>query len=480
MHANYPEYVLGIVKRAPRVARTLAAMIAVGAAPLAALGASLDLTLERAVELALANHRIIQSAEFALRGEALGLQTAQSAFELKIIPTGTLGRIGSNAFTTTTGYNSSVGVQVSRRFETGTLVSLGPSYNRFGSDRNTTLTLNLEQPLVRGWDPEVSRDPVLRAEFSLGSSRRAFEQARNNVALEAIAAYYGVLREHQLLAFAAAQRSRIEQHTVVAESKERSGLIGPMDLLRARIRLTDAEDALNQARVSSEAAMNRLRRALDLPLDAQIRLATPAEARLNGFDLEAEALARRAEIVQMRADVEEALRVAEVARKNVLPEVTLHVTAGQATQVDPFLVQYVPTTQRQWSVYLQSSTDLRRTGEKNAWRQALLRAEASRSALDTKIEEVRRQVREQRLQLADARVRIGLREEQIHQAETRLALAQVKFSHDMASNLDVIEAEGELQRAEASIAAARADYAVGVYQLRAMAGHLLDAFASRS
>jgi outer membrane protein TolC len=40
-----------------------------------------------------------------------------------------------------------------------------------------------------------------------------------------------------------------------------------------------------------------------------------------------------------------------------------------------------------------------------------------------------------------------LREEQIRQGESRLALAQVKFSHDMASNLDVIEAETELQRA---------------------------------
>jgi outer membrane protein TolC len=50
----------------------------------------------------------------------------------------------------------------------------------------------------------------------------------------------------------------------------------------------------------------------------------------------------------------------------------------------------------------------------------------------------------------------------------------VKFSHDMASNLDVIEAESELQRAAASLAGARADYAIGIYQLRAMAGRLLE------
>jgi len=125
-------------------------------------------------------------------------------------------------------------------------------------------------------------------------------------------------------------------------------------------------------------------------------------------------------------------------------------------------------------VYLESCAEFSRKAEENAWRQALLRVESTRLALETKTEEIRRQVREQRLQLADLRVRIGLREEQIRQGESRLALAQVKFSHDMASNLDVIEAESELQRAAASLAGARADYAIGIYQLRAMAGRLLE------
>ena len=455
------------------VALRIAALAASALAPAVSAGAALELTLERAVETALASHRTIQTADFGVRGERLSVETAQSAFELKIVPTGTLGRIGSNALTTTTGYNSSVGVQVSRRFETGTVLAMGPSLNRTGTDRNTSLNVSLEQPLVRGWDSEITRDPLRRAEFSLTSSQRALEQARNNVALEAIGAYYNVLREQQLLAFALAQRDRIEQHTAVAGSKERSGLIGPMDLLRARIRLKDAEDSLNQARVTVQSAMNRLRRALDIPLDTALALGPPGPPRMDGEDLEAEAVARRFEILQLRAELDEAVRVAGVAQKNVFPEVTLHVAAGQATLVDPFLVQYVPTTQRQWSVYLQSSTDLSRTAEKNAARQATLRVDSARFALESKIEEVRRQVREQRLQLDDARVRIGLREDQIRQAESRLALAQVKFSHDMASNVDVIEAETELQRAETSLAAARADFAVGVYQLRALAGHLL-------
>jgi outer membrane protein TolC len=440
-----------------------------------ASAAALEVTLERAVETTLSGQRSLRTAAFSVEGEQLGLATARTAFDLKILPTGSVGRIGDSALTTTTGYNGSIGVQFSKVFEgTGTQISLGPSYNRSGSETNTTLTLHLQQPLLRGWDSVVTMDPVRRAEHSFASSQRALQQTKVNSALETIAAYYTALREQRLFAFAVDQLKRIDEHTAIAASKERSGLIGPMDLLRAQVRLKDAEDAVNQGRVSVEAAMNRLKRAMDVPLDSDVKLVQPRDAGLESLDYEAEAVANRIELVQMRADVDEAARQAEVAQRNIRPEVTLHITAGQATQVVPFLVQFVPTTSRQWAIYLESSAEFSRKAEENAWRQAVLRAETARFNLETKTEEVRRQVREQRLQLADLRVRIGLREEQIRQAESRLALAQVKFSHDMASNLDVIEAETELQRAQATLTAARADYAVGIYQLRAIAGRLLD------
>jgi hypothetical protein len=73
--------------------------------------------------------------------------------------------------------------------------------------------MHLAQPLMRGWDSVVTLDPVHRAQHSVASSERSLEQARVNAALEAIAAYYTVLREQRLAAFAAAQLRRIDEHT---------------------------------------------------------------------------------------------------------------------------------------------------------------------------------------------------------------------------------------------------------------------------
>src|SRR5258706_11626462 len=103
-----------------------------GAAALVAStgAAALDLTLERAVEMAIASHRTVETAHLSVQGEALSLSTAESAFDLTVVPTGTVGRIRSNAFSTTKGLNICDGVHVSQRFQTGTVLWLPASYNR--------------------------------------------------------------------------------------------------------------------------------------------------------------------------------------------------------------------------------------------------------------------------------------------------------------------------------------------------------------
>jgi outer membrane protein len=70
--------------------------------------------------------------------------------------------------------------------------------------------------------------------------------------------------------------------------------------------------------------------------------------------------------------------------------------------------------------------------------------------------------------------RIEIREEQIRQAEGKLALARVKFNHGMANNFDVIEAETELQRSRVDLLSVKTDYIVGTYNMRAVLGTLVD------
>jgi outer membrane protein TolC len=447
--------------------------------PLAA-AEPIELSLTRAVEIALSANRNLAISRLSYESEELGLDAARAEFELKVVPTTMLGTLSSNAFApTATGINSSIGAQLAKKFETGTMLAIGPSWNRSGDTRNQTLNLSLQQPLLKGFGSDVNLDGVRRAQFTIASAGRALDQARVNAALETIATYYEVIKQEKLAELNDTLAERLRRHAIVARSKERVGVATPMDTYRAQIHLKDAEDSGNQARNAHEAAKNQLKLILNMSLEWDIKLAAPLPPELRVPNVELEAVRQRAELVQLRAEIEEATRAIQVAANALLPDVTLRWNYGQAVAAQPAFAQFLPTTQRQSSVYLQATSDLYHTAEKANYRRAELRLESLRVSLETKSADIRRQVRQQLALLDEGKRRIVLRMEQIRQAEGKLALAEVKFAHDMADNFAVIEAEGERQRARANLFATEAEYAVGVYNLEAISGHLLDAFPEK-
>lgn len=126
-----------------------------------------------------------------------------------------------------------------------------------------------------------------------------------------------------------------------------------------------------------------------------------------------------------------------------------------------------------WSLFLEGTMDARRTREKSTFAQSLLRIRSVRLNQRLKRDEIAREVRRQMAALENARQRIDIRMEQIHKAEGKRALAQLKFDHGMADNFNVIEAETQLQSANVALIGARTDYIVGVFRLRQAMGTLL-------
>jgi outer membrane protein TolC len=94
--------------------------------------------------------------------------------------------------------------------------------------------------------------------------------------------------------------------------------------------------------------------------------------------------------------------------------------------------------------------------------------------LEEKREEIARQVRRQLDALKKHEEGIQIRKEQIDQAQGQLALAQIKFDHQMADNFDIIEAETELLTAKAALLSDETEYISGTYRLRAILGTLVE------
>jgi outer membrane protein TolC len=174
---------------------------------------------------------------------------------------------------------------------------------------------------------------------------------------------------------------------------------------------------------------------------------------------------------QLRTAVQESNRAARVSENATLPNVSLQMNYSQAVAGSA-----LPNTQQQWSVSVQGSSDLFHGAEKSTAEQARIKSEALQMELSYKASGISRQIQQQVLDIGAAKDRIALREAQISEAEGKLALAKVKFSNDMADNFEIVESETELQRAQVSLLESKMSYALGIYELKAVSGHLLDGY----
>jgi outer membrane protein TolC len=436
-----------------------------------AAAAILDLPLSDAVERALDSNLSLLAAQYASDASEYSVLASRSEFDLKVVPTTVLGRIDDSSTSSgASDLNASVGAQFRKRLAWGTTLSVGPSYNRFGDASNTTFNVGVHQPFFSGFGREAALDGVRTAEHDLASSQRSYRRARRQLALDTVEVYYTALREKYVAEMSGELAERLRRQVAVAGLKEKAGLAGPSDTFRAQIRLKDAETSAYQAQGTFDLATGRLLHLLSLPPDTDLQLHPAVPPDIGIEDAEQRAIDDNYELQQLRDDLAEAERTARVAANAALPDVSLNASYGQAALADPLLQSFIPATQRVWSIYLQSSGDLNRTAEKMKLQRALLRVNTVKVEMEDKTDDVRREIRQQLHVIDNARARIGLRDEQIRQAEGKRALAEVKFAHDMADNFELIEAESDLYRARIERSTAETEYATAAYTLRSMMG----------
>ena len=435
-----------------------------------------ELSLPAAVDIALSSNRSLVASKMSLEGDKYLIDAARVEFEPKIGPAVSVGRVGDSTLFPGGGVNNSYGIMVRKRFETGTSLYGGPSYNRAAGTSNTTMNLAVTQPLLKGAGAEFNLDGVHRAEFSVAAAKLKFDQARTQIVLETIVMFYEVDKQKQIVELYRALSEELNRHVVITRSKEKAGLAGSMDAYRAEISQKDAQEALSQAESVYLVSRGKLKYLLSVDQDTDIELIRATLPVSKMIDAEADAEGANFEILQAQADLEEAERIMRVADDGTRPELNLQLSYGQGNRSDPFVAQYVPTTYKTWNVSLQSSTDLFRSAEKSSYKRSIMMVEVARVNLQQKKDEVRRQARQQMSYIAACKERAGLREAQIKQAEGKLALAEVKFRNGMADNFTIIETQTELQNARVGLLNEEAEYALSIYRLAAISGHLLDGY----
>jgi outer membrane protein TolC len=432
----------------------------------------ITLTLEQSVDLALSNNRNIASSKFSEESQQYSVTAAKSDFDVKFAP-GVNTNFSGGGFMG--GKNVGAGVTIRKKLETGATVSLNPTVNVIDQRYWNDVSLIIEQPLFKGFGEDVNLDNIRSAEFSKETAVRNIYQTKANVSLEMITNFFNAVKHRDIYNLYNIMTTRLQGHAAVAMAKGKVGLATPMETYRAEIQLKEAEDSATQASEAYLDALDRIKVILSLPLKTEIALVAPAPPAYTPMELSTAidtALKNRIEIEQARAEIQEAERKSLVMKQNTLPGVNLVMSVGQYDVADTF-GQAATLSQNRWNVALQGSTDLQQTAEKAAYQQSLLNVKVLRLDLESRMEEIGKQVRKQWNAFKEDEKRIRIRKEQMQQAKEKLALAEVKYAHGMADNFDVIESETELQRAKVMLLTSEMDYAVGTYNMKAISGTLL-------
>jgi len=429
----------------------------------------ISLTLEQAIKLALKANRKLIGVGYSLKNRELSINSAESEFELKILPTvhaGVADHIES----------SGAGISLEKKLPFGARSSLFSSIGRSDDENTGEVGLSLDIPLLRGFGGEINKDPIMSSQFALRTAERSLYITKVSTVLETVTAVYNIIKQEALVKLFETATAQLDKHVKTARIKESVGLATPMDIFRAEIRIKDSENSLNLARESLRDAKDRLKLILSIPLEKTINVSAPLEYVATDINLNnAIAIAHnnRIELKQAEDVIKETIRRSAIAKNNLLPDLNLVMHYERYGSSDDFS-RSMHLNEDRWGIRFVSATDFARTAENIAYKQSLTNIKAVCLNLEIKKDEIEREVRRQLESLRKAKDRVVIKKEQIRQAEGKLSLSKIKFNYDMASNFDVIEAETELARARSNLIAEQTEYIVGKYRVRATLGTLID------
>lgn len=454
------------------------ALLLVGA-PLQAQTA--PLSLEAAVQEALAhNDRVVNQHDASTQAD-LGVRLARNMFQPKITPNilGSFGQTNVNAQT----YR----VDLSQRFVTGTeaRLSVGTASSQIpglapgatGDIRfyNADTTLTLTQPLLRGFGPAATRRTLGAAELRREDAGRFQTLVEQQVSIDVAAAYYRVAALDASVDTARQALARARLLREAAEAKLDAGLVSQLDVLRARQLVTQAEDQFFDAQAGAGDARDQLLflmgRDTSTPIDVERTLPQPDTTPIDVDAATALALTRRVDLRSRLDNAADADRQVRFARNMLLPQVDVNLALTRRETAGS-LGSSFGLQGYQFATFFTIAMPVDRTAPQIEYQNALIERSRRQRELTTferqLVLDVRRAVRDRDRALravaaANTSADLGKREVEV---------AQLRYERGLSNNLDVVNAETAGLSADLRSYLAAADAAVADLRLRAVLGTL--------
>lgn len=433
------------------------------------------LNLTNAVSRALnANRQMLATIE-NLTSAQYGIDLAANEFNISITPNSQAGYIGRER--NNPGWNIGGGLDFEKKFTNGTVVSFEPSIIKTEEHYLTGIDARFTQPFMRGLGREYQLSNLLGAQYNLRKAYRNLYTAQVKLMLRTIQNLYEIIKGEKSLELNQESHQRISQFYQAAQLKEKIGLSDAMDVYRAETELRQAEDALKATVERLEDSKDQLRDLLALPLDVCIKVEVPIIFTANPVTLDRAlelALKNRIELDQGKDEKRENVRLSNVAKEKLYPEVNLVLNYSNKGRDKYFTTSCRRGRENTWGVGVTTSADFNPVGEQVAYEQSKMAISSASRGIEQSEANIILEVKKGVRQLERAYERIQLQEDQIKTAQGELFLAKIKFDRGMADNFNVIQAEKSLRAAQQNYWNAVIDHITGEFQLLVAMGLLID------
>ena len=343
--------------------------------------------------------------------------------------------------------------------------------------RSSELNATLVQPLLRGFGPTTSLFALRNARRARESQERSFALARQSLIVQVTEAFYQVIRQRQLVEVSRQSLKRGASLKKASQARMLVGMVSKLDVFRAEIQEAQASESLVAAETGLDTALESFRVLLGLsprtPLEpAPVRLDAEVSLDLEPVEtLTTRALEHRLDLKDSRDRVQDARRALAYARQSLLPTLDVNVELSQ-TGVGATLADSLRSFDRRVGVTLSAGFPLQRAADRAQQTTGELNLRAAERNLRQMEMQIEAEVLAAARRIELLRKSIDLQRQGLVFAEQQQRLATLRYQRGLASNFDVVDAEGNLVSTRTALVGLLTDLAVARSELLRVVGVL--------
>lgn len=465
----------------------------------------LELSLDQAIFLALANNTDIQVDQTQIGIAKAGMGAARALFDPTINGSFNTQRSTQSSFSeaavapTLSGLTQQFQLGFSQTFETGTNIQTFVNATKFSSNVSFgfvnpsvfgTVSVQITQPLLRGFGFLPNRGPIIVAERNVAASRATFRQQVATVMLNVITRYWSVVEARQSLNVAQSLLALAQQSNNRDKQALEKGALPPLDIYQSESQVAQRRVSEIQAEYAVKEAEDSFRNVIGADIDPSIRalelnlteLPEPPGQLLTvdiGTELN-KALANRPDLAAQRLQLAmDSLNIA-IAHNGLKPQLSLAVTYSgyglNTTTNGPFLEALDQTfgfSQPTYGGGLTLTLPVRNYSAKAAFataqinkRRDLYSDRELQEQITLQIANAVHDLEESKLSMEAAKIALNL-------AQKNLQAEQRKYELGAETMFVVLQTQSELAQVEQSLIQAEVGYQLAVATLYYSTGEVL-------